>query len=80
MRCAFVKYASLSLREFNLVNCDFVNLTRQAVTSEFHPSTIVPTYKGREVGEKNAGITDNTGPGGTLFNGVKIEDKVYKWT
>jgi len=58
---AFVKYASLSLREFNLVNCGSANLTRQAVTSEFHGAGINPqitqiTQNEKDVSRKDAPV------------------------
>ena len=72
---AFVKYASLSLREFNLVNCDSVNLTRQAVTSEFHGAGITQIN-----GRKKAQEAQKCPQGkqiekdeGTLYRGRYVE-------
>ena len=69
---AFVKYASLSLREFNLVNCDSVNLTRQAVTSEFHGAGITPQRNSPD----KSGIPQGKQNGkddGSLYKGRYVE-------
>jgi hypothetical protein len=43
--------------KLNALRCDSVNLTRQAVTSEFHPSTIVPTYGAGRAGKSEFGYS-----------------------
>ena len=50
-----VKYASLSLRELHQARLKEFGATgmRYAVTSEFHPSTIVPTYEAGRAGVVN---------------------------
>jgi hypothetical protein len=45
--------------KLNALRCDSVNLTRQAVTSEFHPSTIVPTYGAGRAGKSEVGSQED---------------------